>query len=126
MAKVHFVKELSKKACQLIEARGSIGKIKAYSDVQQILFFLSAYENGRRYDTASAKELDERLRKEYPVIDSIDALPAPSRIIRSNIESSPVDADIERLLQDYWGVQADVLFKDGIINKLGDFIDRVE
>lgn len=126
MATVYFVKELSTIALQLIEEKGSFDKVKAYNDLQQIQFFFSAYGNGCCYNTVLAKELDERLRKEYPVIDRINELPAPFVSGQMKEETSPIDADISQLLQDYWGIQFDVLLKDGIVKKLEDFVDHIE
>lgn len=126
MATVYFVKELSTIALQLIEAKGSSDKVKAYNDIQQIHFFLTAYGNGRWYDVTSVKKLDEQLRKEYPVINSFDTIPAPPVGIQSSAGCTAIDPDISRLLQDYWGIQLDVLLKDKIVKKLEDFVDRVE
>ena len=126
MATVYFKKELSTQALQLIEAKGSIDKIKAYNDVQQIYTFLDAYINGRWYNPISAKELDRRLRQEYPVIDSINDLSEAAADTRSEVSSSYIDPDISRLKQDYCGIQLDVLLKDRIIKKLEEFVDHVE
>lgn len=126
MATVHFKKELSNIALQLIEAKGSVDKVKAYYDIQQIRSFFSAYDNNPWYDTASAKALDKRLREDYPVIDSIDALPASAIGKRSGSGSLQMDPIVNRLLQDYWGIQIDVLLKDGIVKEIKDFVRCVE
>ena len=68
----------------------------------------------------------KNFRKEYPVIDRINELPSPSVSVQMQDETSPIDADISRLLQDYWGIQFDVLLKDGIVKKLEDFVDHIE
>ena len=123
MPTVHFRKELSIQALQLIEAKGSFDKIKAYNDIQQIKTFLNAYINGYWYDSTAAKKLDKRLREDYPVIDSINNLSGPTTSARSDSDLPSIDSDISRLNQDYWGIQLDVLLKDCIVKTLEDFVE---
>ena len=126
MSMVHFKKELSTQALQLIEAKGSFDKIKAYNDIQQIKTFFNAYTNGYWYDSISAKKLDKRLREDYPVIDSINNLSGSTTSTQSEPNSPSIDPDISRLIQDYWGIQLDVLLKDCVVKKLEDFVDYVD
>ena len=126
MSMVHFKKELSTQALQLIEAKGSFEKIKAYNDIQQIKTFFNAYINGYWYDSISAKKLDKRLREDYPVIDSINNLSGFTTSTQSESNLPSIDPDISRLIQDYWGIQLDVLLKDCVVKKLEDFVDYVD
>lgn len=127
MAKVYFKKALVSTAIDLIKLKGAVDKLKAKNDIDQIDAILANYCNGYGYDPIATDLLDKRILQEYPVIERINQLPSSS--IQSTIKNdSPtvVDSIISNLNQDRYGIMFDVLFKEGLVRELEDFVDRVE
>ena len=125
MATIYFKKDLSELAKNLIKAKSTVDKVKAFDDMTQINNILSAYVNGHGYHKPTAEQLDQRIRLEYPIIDKIDQLPGPQTTTLSNT-SSIVDSVISRLNQDQYGIQFDILLKEKLVHSLEDFIDYIE
>lgn len=127
MATVYFKKALVDAAIDLIKFKGAVDKLKAKDDIDQIDAILTSYCNGYGYDPIDADLLDKRILQEYPVIERINQLPSPK--IQSAIKNNPpavVDPIISNLNQDRYGILFDVLFKEGLVHELEDFVDRVE
>ncbi len=127
MAKVYFKKEFVNTALDIIKFKGAVDKQKAKDDMDQIDAILTSYCHGCGYDPIAADSLDKRIFQEYPVIERINQL--PSLRIQSTIKNDPpavVDTIISNLNQDRYGIMFDVLFKEGLVHELEDFVDRVE
>lgn len=125
MATVYFKKGLSELAKNLIKTKSTVDKVKAFDDMTQIDNILSAYINGQGYNKATAEQLDERVRREYPAIDKIGRLPSP-QVNRSSNTSSTVDPLMSCLNQDQYGIQFEILLKEKLVHDLEDFIDHIE
>lgn len=124
---VYFKKTLVDAALNTIKLKGAVDKLKAKDDIAQIDAILTRYYNGYGYDPTAAALLDKRIFQEYPVIERINQLPSPR--IQSAIKNDPsaaVDPIISNLNQDRYGIMFDVLFKEGLVHELADFVDRVE
>lgn len=77
-----------------------------------------------------ARQLNHELRKKYPTIETMLAFAATMPKINFGAGDQPLYADnapaeIKALVQDYYGILADVLIKKGIIQQIEQFIDRV-
>ncbi|MCD8356093.1 MAG: hypothetical protein LUE11_05940 [Clostridia bacterium] len=127
MPTVYFKKTLVDTALNTIKFKGAVDKLKAKDDIDQIDAILTRYYNGYRYDPIAADLLDKRIRQAYPVIERINQLPSP-RIQSAIKNDSPAAADpiISNLNQDRYGIMFDVLFKEGLVHELENFVDRVE
>lgn len=116
---------MSELAKNLIKAKGTIDKIKAFNDITQIENILYACGNGQGYHRIMAEQLDERIRREYPIIDKFDRLPSP-QVTRSSNTSATGDPLMIRLNQDQYGIQFEILLKENFVHDLEDFIDHIE
>ena len=127
MAMVYFNKTLVNTARELVKAKGDADKAKAYIDLEQIETILTGYMNGYGYNQDAAIALDDRIRHEHPILDKVNQLPitGASHSASTN-DMSIVDTIISNLNQDQYGILFDVLLKDDIVQKLEDFVDRVE
>lgn len=127
MATVYFKKALVGTALDLIKLKGVVDKLKAKNDIDQIDAILTIYCNGYGYDPIVADLLDKRIRQEYPAIEKINQL-SLSKSQRSSKNDLPavVDPIMSNLNQDRYGIMFDVLFKEGLVHELEDFVDRVE
>ena len=125
MGTIYFKKDLSELAKNLIKTKGAVDKIKAFNDITQIENILYACANGLGYHRTMAEQLDERIRREYPIIDKFDRLPSP-QVARSNNTSSIGDPLMIRLNQDQYGIQFEILLKEKFVHDLEDFIDHIE
>ena len=125
MGTIYFKKDLSELAKNLIKAKGTVDKIKAFNDITQIENILSVYANGQGYHRTMVEQLDERIRREHPIIDKFDLLPS-SLVARSSNTSSMDDPLMIRLNQDQYGIQFDILLKEKYVHDLEDFIDHIE
>ena len=126
MGTLYFKQHLCSLAKNLIEAKSSVDKIKAYNDYQQVSYFLRngfASENDRN----TAIQLDKRIRREYRVIAEFDQLPS-SKSSSSGINASQQEIDpvISNLNEDQYGILFEVLLKEGFVQSVKDFIERVE
>ena len=77
-----------------------------------------------------AQQLNHELRKKYSTIETMLAFAATMPKINFGARDQPLYADnapaeIKALVQDYYGILADVLIKKGIIQKIEQFIDHV-
>ena len=127
MAIVYFNKTLVNTARELAKAKGDADKAKAYIDLEQIETILTDYMNGYGYNQATAIALDERIRREHPILDKVNQLPITGTShSASPTDMSLVDPIISNLNQDQYGILFDVLLKDKLVQKLEDFVDRVE
>lgn len=77
-----------------------------------------------------ARQLDHELVEKYPTIETLFALAATMpqiNLIASNqplyTNNNPIE--IKNLIQDYYGILADVLIKKGAIQRAEQFIDHV-
>ena len=77
-----------------------------------------------------ARQLDQELRRKYPMIETLLALAEILPKTNSGASDQPLymnntPAEIKNLIQDYYGILADVLIKKGIIHQAEQFIDHV-
>lgn len=124
MPTVYFKKTLVDTALDTIKLKGAVDKSKAKDDIDQIDAILTCYCHGRGYDPIAADLLDKRILQEYPVINRINQLTSPR--IQSAIRNDPpaiVDPIMSNLNQDRYGIMFDVLFKEGLVHELEDFVD---
>lgn len=127
MATIYFKKDLVAIASCLIKSKGSVDKLKAKDDIDQIESILTSYYNGYGYNPVAAEQLDKRLFKEYPVIKKINQLSSPK--ISSGLKSHllyVVSSIISILNLNRYGIIFDVLFKEGFVHELESFVDRIE
>jgi len=127
LATIYFKESLVSTALNLIKLKGTDDKLKARSDIDQIDTIVNNYFNGYGYDLATANQLDNQIRQEYPIICRLNSLSPTtvSRALKSNPtpEIAPV---INNLKQDRFGILFTILFKEGYVHKLEDFVDRIE
>lgn len=127
MATVYFKQSLVNTALTLINIKGASDKAKAKNDIDQIDSILKNYFAGYWYDVITAQQLDDRLVREYPIIENFkNLLPPTVSCISKNNSFSTIDPVISNLNQDRYCIMFEVLLKEGIVQKLDDFVDRVE
>ncbi|MDO4350820.1 MAG: hypothetical protein Q4C35_09355 [Eubacteriales bacterium] len=127
MATIYFKKDLVSAALNLIKLKGTVDKLKAKDDIDQIDAILTSYYSEYGYDPVAADLLDKRILKEYPVIGRINQLPSLKISSGLKNDSLPVvNPIISNLNQDRYGIMFDVLSKEGLVHKLEDFVDRIE
>ena len=127
LATIYFKKDLVSAALNLIKLKGTVDKLKAKDDIDQIDAILTSYYSEYGYDPVAADLLDKRILKEYPVIGRINQLPSLKISSGLKNDSLPVvNPIISNLNQDRYGIMFDVLSKEGLVHKLEDFVDRIE
>lgn len=124
---IYFKETLVGTALGLLKQKGTVDKLKAKDDIDQIDLILTSCYNGCGYDPVTAIQLDKRIFREYPIIENISHLsPSKAACIPRTNPASAIDPVISNLIQDRYGIMFDVLFKEGYVHKLEDFVDRVE
>lgn len=123
---VYFKNALIKQANVLLDLRSTKDDTKAAEDIEQIDIMIAKREDSIEY-LKDARELDEKLKREYPIIvkliNIVNCLPSlPSH---TNIKKDDVYVVVENLKADACGVLLDVLIKHNIISDVKDFIDKV-
>ena len=127
MGKVYFNESLVNTALELLKQKGTADKLKAKDDIDQIDSTLTSYRDRYRYDPAAADQLDKRIRRDYPIIERINHLsPTTVSWIPKANPAPAIDPVISNLWQDCFGIMYDVLFKEGYVHELEDFVERVE
>ncbi len=127
MATIYFNKALVSTALELLKPKGTVDKLKAKDDIDQIELILTSYCNGYGYDPVTANQLDTRISREYPIIESIRHLsPSKEAWVPRNNPTSEIDPVINNLNQDRYGIMFDILFKEGLVHELEDFVERIE
>lgn len=127
MAKVYFNESLVHTALELLKQKGTADKLKAKADIDQIDTIVNKYFNGDGYDRVTAEQLDKRIFREYPIIERISHLsPTTASWIPKANPTPAIDPVISNLWQDRFGIMFTILFKEGYIHKLEDFVERVE
>lgn len=97
-------------------------------DVSRIQFLVgSLYTKGI---LTEARQLDQELREKYSMIETLLALAEilPKTNLGAGdqqLYTNNTPAEIKNLIQDYYGILADVLIKKGIIHQVEQFIDHV-
>lgn len=127
LATIYFKESLVCTALNLIKLKGTDDKLKARSDIDQIDTIVNNYFNGYGYDPATAVQLDNQILQEYPIIRRFNSLSPTtvSRVPKAN-PTPAIDPVISNLIQDRYGIMFDVLFKEGYVHELEDFVERVE
>lgn len=127
LATVYFKKTLVDTALDLIKLKGAVDKLNAKDDIDQIDSIFKNYFNGYGYNAVAADLLDQRIRREHPIIEKINRLSSSkaSYAPKSN-PISVIDPVISNLIQDCYGIFSDLLLKEGLVHELDDFVDRVE
>lgn len=127
MATIYFKGSLVNTALNLIKLKGTDDKLKAKADIDQIDTILSNYRNGYGYNPVIADQLDRRIRRDYPIIESFNyLLPTTAAWIPKINPISATDPVICNLEQDRYGIMFVALFKEGIVHELKEFVERVE
>jgi len=127
LATVYFKQTLVNTALDLIKLKGTVDKLKAKDDIDQIDAILTSYCNGYGYDPIVADLLDKRILQEHPIIESINHLsPSKASCAPKGNPISVIDPVISNLNQDRYGILFDILLKEGLVHKLDDYVDRVE
>ena len=125
MARIYFYPELVDKAKDILKSKGAVDKVKAKNDLEQIDAILQEYIASGKYDQITVVQLDERIRREYNIIQDIDKLSSQrqSSTLIADIYSDPY---IDNLNEDQYGIFYDVLLKEGLVHTLEDFVKKVE
>lgn len=127
MAKIYFNESLVHTALDLLDQKGTVDKLKAKADIAQIDTIMNNYFEGYGYDPATANQLDKRLLREYPIIESISHLSPTTASWMPRANPTPaIDPVIGNLRLDRFGIMFTILLKEGYVHKLEDFVDRVE
>jgi len=114
-------------AFDLLKQKGTVDKLKAKADIDQIDTIVNNYFNGYGYDRVTADQLDKRIFREYPIIERLSHLsPTTASWIPKANPTPAIDPVISNLWQDRFGIMFDVLFKEGYVHELEDFVERVK
>ena len=118
---IYFWNNLIDEAYKMIDLKSTKDDIKAAKDLEEIGKIMEMDNNTWSFCKA-ASELNQRLLKEYPVIQIMCDI-ANSMLPKSKSGTSDIGAI---LITDKFGILADVLIKHGIISNVKDFIKSVE
>lgn len=124
---IHFKKELYEKAIR--EIKNFFDIEKDFNDINNILNLPVS-----NLSCQMAVELDGKLRVKYSTINILLAFADRLSQLRNSIVSpigctksiSNNPPEYERLIQDAYGILADVLIKKSIIKQANEFIDYVD
>lgn len=125
MARIYFHENLISAAEQLIKAKGTVDRIKAYSDIMLIDSVINNYYSGKGLNIAYAMDLDKRLSREYPTINKLNGTPSAysdNQIFRSCAPEQVV----KNLIADRFGVIVDVMVKEKLTDDYTTYIERME
>jgi hypothetical protein len=112
-----YRRDLIQLAEQIMDAKSNADDAKAFSDMFVVYKILNGEDNG----IFNPEEVDIRLRREYPSIESLEYL-ARQFPIRAGASDKIYDAMTVRLYGDARGICADVLLKHGRITALKELI----
>ena len=134
---IYFHKNLTEKALKALEESHELSDLSrdlqkvqwqmeqvAYSNLSQI------YDNFERFQRLQqAKELNNELRKKYPVINNLlniaNRLPRVQSSSPASSSASETD-EYECLRQDYYGILCHTLLKKKLIEAIEEFIEQVK
>ncbi len=107
--------------------------IKAAHDCANVLCDLSQIEQAKANvnlcgGVSVARQLDKKLRKKYPCIDTMInfANTMLSQVSQSKKTYSPNEAAVSNLIQDYYGILCDTAVKKEIVQEMKQFIRFVD
>ena len=124
---MYFEKDLVNKAIELIDGKSKSDELKAFTDVNDINNMIRNLQINRDYQCYAIK-LNQRLREEYPSIEKLLNLGRSmvNNSVGNNTIYDVVSAIIADLNADKYGIYADVLLKDEVINDMKKFIEKVD
>lgn len=126
MARIYFRENLINAAEQLIKAKGTVDRIKAYNDIMLIDSMINSYYSEKGINLKCAMDLDERLSREYPTINKLNGTPSAysdNQIFRS---CAPAEQVVKNLIADRFGVIIDVMVKEKLTDDYTTYIERME
>lgn len=120
---IYFKDELRKKADALHTVKDFADAFKDLSRIEYTINHIFT-----QADLEEAKKLDDELYKKYPEISIMlniaNAMPkVNSPINNNNVQHLP---EVQRLIQDKFGIYAHILLKSKDIKDIKDFIDFVD
>ena len=120
---IYFKDELRKKAEALHTVKDFADAFKDLSRIEYTINHIFT-----QADLEEAKNLDDELYRKYPEITIMltiaNAMPKVNSPIHSNnVQQLP---EVERLIQDKFGIYAHILLKSKDIKDIKDFIDFVD
>ena len=95
------------------EAKGVQDDVKAYEYVTEIDRIIERYEQGGGYNSIYARDLDRRVREDYPLIKNLENTPSNDSMMQSNATSTGLPTELSYLKTDKFGILYTVLFKIG-------------
>jgi len=120
---LYFKQELISCAKQIIQAKETQDDCKVLKDFCDIEQNLKAYYSTGVYNQQEAISLDNRLRKDYPLIEKLYSLPSNNRRGFGNNKSKNLPPEINNLDVDQYGILITVLLKKKIINNIEDSLE---
>lgn len=124
MARIKFDDGLVAKGEKLLELHDNIKAAKDFGDARQVI---SNYNQNGIYNQIYARQLDEKLRRDYPAFDILDSfalnLPSLTRFTFTPKPSKVSEpSEIRNLQFDQFGIIFSVLYKQNPYLKAADFI----
>ena len=120
---IYFKDELRKKAEALHTFKDFADAFKDLSRIEYTINHIFT-----QADLEEAKKLDDELYRKYPEITIMLTIANAMPKINSPIQSNTVQQlpEVERLIQDKFGIYAHILLKSKDIKDIKDFIDFVD
>lgn len=115
---LYFKENLITLARNAVENKKTEDDIKSLSYLSEIETILQHYNQTKNYDSIYAKQLDKKIRDEYPLIDKLYNLPSNVTSQISNSNSKCYPDEISALDVDWYGILLSVLLKKELIGKI--------
>lgn len=102
---IYFKKNIIDLAYNIINKRETQDDVKAFYELNEIFKMIQYYKQTGYYNFENAVKLNQKIRKDYPIIDKLDNLPSSGNYIKNcnSIKSLPIeinalDVDIHDIL----------------------------
>lgn len=119
---IHFYENLVAKTLETVKSAYDCADV--YCDLLRIN---EAIKNAKQGSWAMGLDLDQEMRRKYPVINRMDQFAnALSTSIKNPQKHSNSEIVVSNLNEDYYGILCETAIKKGIIHSVKEFIKSVD
>ena len=117
---LYFKEDLISCAYAIIKEKETSDDAKAYFYLDQIEKIISLYLSTGRYNSLNAKSLDEKICKDYPLIEKLSKYPSNGNETLDSKNAKGYPDEINALDFDRCGILISTLIKKNIIRDISD------
>lgn len=117
---LYFKEDLISCAYAIIKAKETSDDAKAWYYLAQIEQIISLYLSTGRYDSLNAKYLDDKICKDYPLIEKLSKYPSSGNVTMDSKNAKGYPDEINALDFDQYGILISTLIKKNIIRDISD------